>query len=142
MATEYTQGLSALGRRVERPAAPSRDILEAFPNPAPDSSYTVHFDCAEFTSLCPVTGQPDYGRFEIEIAPAELCLESKSLKLYLGSYRNTAAFWEVLCNAIADDLAAVLSPRSLRLTGYMNPRGGIAIVCTVDRTGRAGSAAV
>jgi 7-cyano-7-deazaguanine reductase len=133
MSPDYTSGLSALGSRVTAALAPSRDILEVFPNPAPGSNYTVRFDCAEFTSVCPVTGQPDYGRFEIEFAPDALCLESKSLKLYLGSYRNTAAFWEELCNVISDDIAAVLSPRWLKLTGYMNPRGGIAIVCTVCR---------
>jgi 7-cyano-7-deazaguanine reductase len=133
VSADYTSGLTALGAHVATPAAPSRGILEAFPNPAPGSSYTVGFDCAEFTSVCPVTGQPDYGRFEIEFAPDALCLESKSLKLYLGSYRNTAAFWEELCNRIADDIAAVLSPRRLKLTGYMNPRGGIGIVCTVER---------
>src|SRR5688572_13489096 len=129
MSTDYTADLSALGSRATTPTAPSQSILEAFPNPAPGSSYTVRFDCAEFTSVCPVTGQPDYGRFEIEFAPDALCLESKSLKLYLGSYRNTAAFWEELCNVIADDIATVLGPRWLKLTGYMNPRGGIGIVC-------------
>ena len=130
---QYTKGLKALGRRVESPAAPSRATLEAFPNPAPGSDYTVTLDCTEFTSLCPLTGQPDYGRFSIEFAPDQLCVESKSLKLYLGSYRQTGAFWEDLCNRIADDLFAVLAPRWLRVTGVMNARGGIAITCEVRR---------
>jgi 7-cyano-7-deazaguanine reductase len=129
----YTVGLHALGRRTATPDAPSRNILEAFPNPAPGLDYSVRLDCAEFTSICPVTGQPDYGRFEIEYGPVASCLESKSLKLYLGSFRNSAAFWEELCNRIADDIGAVLQPRWLRLTGYMNTRGGIAIVCKVNR---------
>jgi 7-cyano-7-deazaguanine reductase len=127
--------LESLGHTVQTPACPSSQTLETFPNPAPGSDYTVRFDCAEFTSVCPVTGQPDYGRFEIEFAPAELCLESKSLKLYLGSYRATPAFWEDLCNRIAADIAGAVKPRWLRLVGYMNPRGGIGIVCTVRRGG-------
>jgi len=131
--SHYTSGLHALGSRTETPAAPSRAILEAFPNPAPGSDYTVRLDCAEFTSMCPVTGQPDFGRFEIEYAPQGLCIESKSLKLYLGSFRSSAAFWEELCNLIADDINAVLAPRWLSVTGHMNTRGGIAIVCAVKR---------
>jgi 7-cyano-7-deazaguanine reductase len=133
----YTRGLKALGRRVETPAAPAQGILEAFPNPAPGSEYTVALDCAEFTSLCPLTGQPDYGRFVIEFAPDKLCLESKSLKLYLGSFRQTGAFGEELTNRIADDIYAVLAPRWLKVSGYMNVRGGIAITCVVRRGGGA-----
>lgn len=129
----YTAKLQALGTRTQTPPAPSRAILEAFPNPALGSDYSVRLDCAEFTSMCPVTGQPDFGHFEIEYAPDGLCIESKSLKLYLGSFRNAAAFWEELCNLIADDLQAVLAPRWLMVTGHMNTRGGIAIVCKARR---------
>jgi 7-cyano-7-deazaguanine reductase len=131
----YTRGLKALGHRVATPAEPSPSILEAFPNPAPGADYSVTLDCAEFTSLCPLTGQPDFGRLEIEYTPAQFCLESKSLKLYLGSFRTTGAFWEDLCNRIADDVHGVLKPRRLRVTGQMNQRGGIAIRCDVWREG-------
>lgn len=130
---KYTAELKALGSRSLQPRKPSRGILEAFPNPASGRDYTVRLDCGEFTSLCPLTGQPDYGRFEIEFVPRALCLESKSLKLYLGSFRSEAAFWEDLCNRIADDIFAVLEPASLRVNGYMNVRGGIAIVVEARR---------
>jgi 7-cyano-7-deazaguanine reductase len=129
----YTRGLKALGHKTVAPTAPARDVLEAFPNPAPRSDYSVRLDCSEFTSLCPLTGQPDYGSFVIEYAPAASCLESKSLKLYLAGYRHTGAFWEDLCNRIADDLQAVLQPQWLTVNGQMNIRGGIAISCTVRR---------
>ena len=89
---DYTKGLRALGAKSHAALRPSRKTLEAFPNPAPDAQYTVRFDCPEFTSICPVTGQPDFGTLCIEYAPAALCLESKSLKLYLGSFRSEGAF--------------------------------------------------
>jgi 7-cyano-7-deazaguanine reductase len=130
---DYTKALKALGAKSATPARPSRKTLEPFPNPAPGAAYTVRLDCLEFTSLCPVTGQPDFGRLEIEYAPDALCLESKSLKLYLGSFRNEAAFWEDLMNRIADDLYAVLKPRWLKLTGVTNPRGAIGITVTATR---------
>jgi 7-cyano-7-deazaguanine reductase len=130
---DYAKELRALGRRTDTPKAPDRAILEAFPNPAPGSDYTVRLDCAEFTSMCPLTGQPDFGRFSIEYAPLEHCLESKSLKLYLASFRNEGAFWEDLSNRIADDLFAVLAPKWLTLTGEMAVRGGIAITTMVSR---------
>lgn len=124
---DYTADLKALGQKTALPKKPSRSTLECFPNPAPGRDYSVRLDCLEFTSLCPLTGQPDFGSFEIEYVPRELCVESKSLKLYLGSFRNEGAFWEELCNRIADDLFAVLQPASLRLSGTMNVRGGIGI---------------
>ena len=135
---EYTQDLQALGSHTDYPTRPDISILECFPNPSPGSDYSIRFDCPEFTSMCPVTGQPDYGRFEFEYEPDELCLESKSLKLYLFSFRNEAAFWEELSNRIADYLFTLLKPHSLRLTGYMNPRGAISITTTVRR-GRSAS---
>lgn len=135
MSKDYTKDLRALGNRSDIPAAPERGILEAFPNPAPRSDYTVRLDCAEFTSMCPLTGQPDFGRFSIEYVPQALCLESKSLKLYLASFRHEGAFWEDLCNRIADDIFAVLAPQWLTLTGEMAVRGGIAITTTVRREG-------
>lgn len=133
---KYTAELKALGSRTAQPKKPSRAVLEAFPNPAPGRDYSVRLECGEFTSLCPLTGQPDYGRFEIEFVPRELCLESKSLKLYLGSFRHEAAFWEELCNRIADDLFAVLAPAQLKVSGWMNVRGGIAIVVEARRSGQ------
>lgn len=128
---DYTKDLQALGRKSSIPSRPSRKILEPFPNPAPRREYSVQLDCIEFTSVCPVTGQPDFGRLQIEYAPDRLCLESKSLKLYLGSYRSAAGFWEETMNRIADDVYAVLKPKWLRLTGVMNSRGGIGITVVV-----------
>lgn len=132
---DYTQGLKALGRQGGQPGRPDSSVLEAFPNPRPGADYTVLFDCPEFTSVCPVTGQPDFGRFTIEFAPEELCLESKSLKLYLSGFRNEGAFWEDVTNRIADDIFALLKPRWLTVIGMMNPRGGIAIIATARRGG-------
>ena len=130
---DYTSGLTALGKKSEYPASPSRKILESFPNPHPGADYTVEFDCPEFTRVCTVTGQPDFGRFEIEYCPNKLCLESKSLKLYLFSFRNEDAFWEDITNRIANDIFAVLAPQWLKVTGYMNPRGGIGIKTVAKR---------
>jgi len=132
-AKDYSRGLKALGAKAKTPLRPSRKTLEAFPNPSPRAMYAVTFDCPEFTTLCPVTGQPDFGRLSIEYAPAALCLESKSLKLYLGSYRNEGAFWEETINRIADDAYAVLKPKWLRVSGVMNPRGGIGITVVAER---------
>src|SRR5205807_2187359 len=97
----------------------------------PELDYIVSLDCPEFTSLCPVTGQPDFGRFAIDYCPAVRCVESKSLKLYLASFRSYGCFWEDLSNRIAGDLHALLTPRWLRLSGFMARRGGIAITTTV-----------
>ncbi|HHI79961.1 MAG TPA: NADPH-dependent 7-cyano-7-deazaguanine reductase QueF [Planctomycetes bacterium] len=99
--------------------------LEVFPNPNPDRSYEIHLDCPEFTCLCPRTGQPDFARIEIRYIPDQLCVELKSLKLYLWSYRDEGAFHEAVCNRIADDLIAALEPRWLQLEGHFLVRGGI-----------------
>lgn len=107
--------------------SPSSDILEAFDNKHPGTHYVVGLECTEFTSLCPMTGQPDFGRIEITYIPKSLCVESKSLKLYLFSYRNHGAFHEDCVNIIADDLASKISPLYLRVFGDFNVRGGIAI---------------
>ena len=109
---------------------PSRD-LKTFPNPNPEREYTIHFETDEFTCLCPMTGQPDFATITIEYAPAALCIELKSLKLYLWSYRNEGAFHEAVTNRILDDLVAVLAPRRLKVHGDFNVRGGIhaAVVC-------------
>lgn len=126
-----SSNLSALGRKVSIPAEPSASILEAFDNPRPGNDYIVTLDCPEFTSMCPVTGQPDFGRWVIDYCPAGKCVESKSLKLYLASYRNYGCFWEDISNRIASDLFKLMQPRWLRLTGQMASRGGIGITTTV-----------
>lgn len=123
--------LSALGNRTPLPGEPSASILEAFDNPRPGVDYVVTLDCPEFTSICPVTGQPDFGRWVIDYCPAYKCVESKSLKLYLGSYRNQGCFWEDISNRIAGDLYEVIEPKWLRLTGLMASRGGIGITTKV-----------
>jgi 7-cyano-7-deazaguanine reductase len=102
-------------------------VLETFDNPYPTSAWVVALLCNEFTTLCPVTGQPDYGRLQVEYVPGGLCVESKSLKLYLMRYRNEGTFHEACVNRVADDLFARLSPRYLRVYGDFNARGGIAI---------------
>jgi 7-cyano-7-deazaguanine reductase len=118
----------ALGRRGEyRYDEPDAGVLEVFDNPHPGKSWAVYLDCFEFTSLCPVTGQPDFGRLHIVYVPGRLCVESKSLKLYLMRYRNHGAFHEDCVNTVADDLTERLSPRYLSVYGDFNPRGGIAI---------------
>lgn len=121
------KGLTQLGRKVALPPSPDRARLETFPNRHPDRDYTVRFDCPEFTSLCPITGQPDFGHLVIEYVPDQRCIESKSLKLYLGSFRNEGAFAEALTNRIRDDLVAACKPRRLTVTADFTPRGGIGI---------------
>ena len=112
------------------PSKPSRE-LETFPNPQPGRDYEIAFDCPEFTCLCPLTGQPDFARFTIRYVPDALCVELKSLKLYLWSYRDEGAFHEAVTNRILDDLVAAVAPRSLEVTGDWFVRGGIATRVTV-----------
>jgi 7-cyano-7-deazaguanine reductase len=106
---------------------PDAAILETFDNPHPGRPWVVGLDCPEFTSLCPVTGQPDFGRILIHYVPGPRCVETKSLKLYLGAYRNHGAFHEDCVNRIANDLQSGLAARWLRVFGDFRPRGGIAI---------------
>ena len=106
------------------PTQPSKS-LETFPNPQPARDYTIRFDCPEFTCLCPMTGQPDFATIRIEYVPDALCVELKSLKLYLWSYRNEGAFHEAVTNRILDDIVAALSPRSATVIGDFLVRGGI-----------------
>ena len=113
------------------PSAPSKD-LQVFANPAPQRDYLIRFDVPEFTCLCPLTGQPDFAHFTIEIVPDRLCVELKSLKLYFWSYRNEGAFHEKVTNAVANDLVAALSPRWLKIVAKWNVRGGITTVITVE----------
>jgi 7-cyano-7-deazaguanine reductase len=109
------------------PDSPEKATLETFTNKYPSRDYTIEFDCPEFTSVCPVTGQPDFARIIIRYVPDTKCIESKSLKLYLGSFRNTGMFHEEITNRILDDLVAASEPRWARVRGIMNPRGGISI---------------
>ena len=121
-------GLSHLGQEhTLYPAEPDAGILEAFENSHPDRDYWVHFDCPEFTCLCPITGQPDFGHITVRYVPNRLCVESKSLKLYLVAFRNHGAFHESVTNRILDDLVAKLAPRRMVVRGEFNRRGGIAI---------------
>ena len=106
------------------PTQPSR-TLETFPNPAPERDYWIRHVCPEYTALCPVTGQPDFGTIVIRYVPDRLCVELKSLKLYLWSYRDEGAFHEAVTNRICDDLVGLLSPRLLRLRARFFVRGGI-----------------
>ncbi|HTT79226.1 MAG TPA: preQ(1) synthase [Stellaceae bacterium] len=116
-----------LGRAAPLPASPEEAQLDTVPNPHRGRAYVVRFTCPEFTSLCPVTGQPDFAHFVIDYVPDRMILESKSLKLFLGSYRNHAAFHEDCTLAIARRLVAALDPAWLRIAGYWYPRGGIPI---------------
>ena len=110
--------------------SPSK-ILERFPNPETARDYEIVFDCPEFTCLCPLTGQPDFARIEVRYVPDRFCVESKSLKNYLWSYRSEGAFHEKVTNTIADDLIAALDPRKLTVTGHFSVRGGISTVVSV-----------
>jgi len=116
-----------LGRPVSIPASPEEAVLDRVPNPHPDSPYVARFTAPEFTSLCPVTGQPDFGILVIDYVPAKWLLESKSLKLYLASFRNHGAFHEDCTVGIGKRVADLLEPTWLRIGGYWNPRGGIPI---------------
>ena len=107
--------------------------LETFQNPSRDTDYTIRMTLPEFTCLCPKTGQPDFATFELEYVPDELCVELKSLKLYLWSFRDRGAFHEAVTNQIADDLAGTCAPRFLRLAGKFNVRGGIYTTIIVER---------
>jgi 7-cyano-7-deazaguanine reductase len=107
--------------------------LETFPNPARDHDYTIRMTLPEFTCLCPKTGQPDFATFELEYVPDELCVELKSLKLYLWSFRDRGAFHEAVTNQIADDLNGACAPRFLRLAGKFNVRGGIYTSVVAER---------
>ena len=113
-------------------ASPDQARLEAFPNPCPARAYQITFECPEFTSLCPVTGQPDFASITIEYWPQAKCVESKSLKLYLGSFRNQGSFAETIVNRVLDDVVACCHPRAARVTGHFSARGGIAIVVRAD----------
>ena len=106
------------------PTAPQKR-LDVFPNPAPDRDYVIRFEIPEFTCNCPLTGQPDFAQFTIDLVADRLCIELKSLKLYFWSYRNEGAFHEKVTNAILDDIVAAAKPRYARISAKWNVRGGI-----------------
>jgi len=112
-------------------ARPSQD-LEVFPNPQTDLDYTIHIRIPEFTCLCPKTGQPDFGELRIAYVPADFCVELKSLKLYVWSFRDQGAFHEAVTNEILADLVAATRPRFMRLTAEFNVRGGIFTTVVAD----------
>jgi 7-cyano-7-deazaguanine reductase len=119
--------LTLLGRPARLPASPADAALETVPNPHPGTAYLVRFTAPEFTTLCPITGQPDFAHLVIDYVPRAKLVESKSLKLYLSAYRNQGAFHEDCTLAIAKRLEALLRPRWLRIGGYWYPRGGMPI---------------
>ena len=127
MADNVYENLSQLGRASGIPASPDEATLESVANPHPSSTYLVRFTCPEFTSICPLTGQPDFAHLVIDMVPAARIVESKSLKLYLASFRNHGAFHEDCTVAIAGKIADAIEPRWLRIGGYWYPRGGIPI---------------
>ena len=116
-----------LGQTVPVPESPDVAVLDAVPNPHPGSDYLIRFTCPEFTSLCPVTGQPDFAHIVIDYAPDLSIVESKSLKLYMGSFRNHAAFHEDCTVSILKRIEAAIQPKWIRIGGYWYPRGGIPI---------------
>ena len=116
-----------LGSQTALPASPEAAVLDRVPNPHADTDYVARFTCPEFTSLCPVTGQPDFAHLVIDYVPDAFLVESKSLKLYLAAFRNHGAFHEDCTVAIGKRLAELLAPRFLRIAGYWYPRGGIPI---------------
>ena len=125
--TPEKPALTQLGRPAAIPASPEDATLETFANPNVGADFLVRFTCPEFTCLCPITGQPDFAHFVIDYVPAKLCVESKSLKLFLASWRNTGAFHESTTMTIAQRLITATAPKWLRVSGFWYPRGGIPI---------------
>ncbi len=125
--SHYTDNLTQLGGASNAPDSPDKAVLERVPNPQSGTQYVARFTCPEFTSLCPVTGQPDFAHLVIDYVPGDFLVESKSLKLYLQSFRNHGAFHEDCTVGIGRRLADELKPVWLRIGGYWFPRGGIPI---------------
>jgi 7-cyano-7-deazaguanine reductase len=120
-------GLTQLGRPAKQPASPDEAKLERVPNPHPRRTYLVRFTCPEFTTLCPITGQPDFAHLVIDYAPRRWLVESKSLKLFLTSFRNVGGFHEEATVGIGERVVAEIAPAWLRIAGYWYPRGGMPI---------------
>ena len=125
--THDVDGLSQLGKPSALPTSPEEAVLERVPNPASGAQYLIRFACPEFTSLCPITGQPDFAHIVIDYVPRAWIVESKSLKLFMGSFRNHGAFHEACTMMIAQRLVDLLGPTWLRIGAYWYPRGGIPI---------------
>ena len=121
------KNLRHLGKASRLPASPHAAVLDRVANPHPDTDYVARFTAPEFTTLCPITGQPDFAHFVIDYVPAKWLVESKSFKLYLGSFRNHCAFHEECTLMIGQRLAKEIAPRWLRIGGYWYPRGGMPI---------------
>ena len=124
--------LTLLGRsEAKPPASPAEASLETFPNPT-RRNYWIHFETDDFTSLCPITGQADFARIDIDYVPDRFCVESKSLKFYLASYRNERAFNEAVTNRILDDFVKACAPREAVVTAQFSARGGIALTVRAE----------
>ena len=137
MDTRKNEGLQALGKKTEYKVNYDPTVLEAFENRHQENDYWVRFNCPEFTSLCPITGQPDFAEIRISYIPDVRMVESKSLKLYLFSFRCHGAFHEDCVNIIMKDLIKLMDPRYIEVTGFFTPRGGISIhpYCNYGRPG-------
>ena len=129
--------LTLLGKKTDYRQDYAPEVLEVFTNRHPERDYRVHFDCPEFTSLCPITGQPDFATITIDYIPDVKMVESKSLKLYLFSFRTHGAFHEDCVNLIMKDLIRLMDPKYIEVRGIFTPRGGISIhpLCTYGRSG-------
>lgn len=125
--TRTGEGLQALGSATKYSIDYAPEVLETFSNKHPDNDYWVQFNCPEFTSLCPITGQPDFAEIRIMYMPGDKMVESKSLKLYLFSFRNHGDFHEDCVNIIMKDLVRLMQPKYIEVTGVFTPRGGISI---------------
>lgn len=142
MADPRSKELQLLGRSENRlPSRPDEAVLETFANRSAGRDYWIHLDCPEFSSLCPVTGQPDSACIQIRYIPGGRCLETKSLKFYLASFRNHAAFNEDVVNRILEDLSAACEPRQMVVRGTFGARGGIRLTCQASRPDNAPLAA-
>ncbi len=129
-------GLTLLGSSQKTfPASPQKARLETFPNPFPKRDYSIRIDSPDFTSLCPVTGQPDFAEILIEYVPDQKCVETKSLKFYLSSYRNVPSFNEEVINRILDDLVKVCRPRRMKVEGRFAARGGLSLSVIAEHPG-------
>ena len=134
------QSLTLLGRSEARiPSSPNEARLETFPNPS-KRHYSIHFETDDFTSLCPITGQADFARIDIEYVPDRICIETKSLKFYLASFRNERAFNEAVTNRILDDFVRACAPRQAIVTARFSARGGIALTVRAEHPGSNGGA--
>lgn len=131
--TKKYAGLTLLGNsEAAFPKSPQQATIETFPNPKPARDYSIRLECPDFTSLCPVTGQPDFAEILVEYVPDKLCIETKSLKLYLASYRNVHSFNEHVINSILDDLVEACRPRRIKIEGKFVPRGGLSLSVTAE----------